>query len=84
MRWRTLRWLNTLHSYLNTFVNDEGSSSGTRYSPEAIARVQELERRLGEYAGAQERTERELQAVTRQKCDIVSQLTAMTLMYPCN
>ncbi|KZV74942.1 hypothetical protein PENSPDRAFT_625398 [Peniophora sp. CONT] len=72
--------LNTLHSYLeenDISVDGDAPRGATRDSPEALARVHELERKLGEYAGAQERTERELQAVTRQKRDAEAQLNAM-------
>jgi hypothetical protein len=72
--------LGMLRSYLeeNDIVLDQAGLP-SKSDSEALFRVQELENKLAEYSQAQERTERELQAVSRQKRDAEAQLSTMSL-----
>jgi len=71
--------LDMLRNYLaenDIVLNNDGLPAKTE--SETASRVAELESQLGQFTRLQEQTERELQAVSRQKQDALAQISAMS------
>jgi len=71
--------LDMLRNYLaenDIVLNNDGLPAKTE--SESASRVAELESQLGQFTRQQEKTERELQAVSRQKQDALAQISAMS------